>query len=124
MRNKHGTPALGYQQPQHHNSLFIHIIAFVSAKKLSNHIVQINTFMLKKHVSKISQETSLPQHVRARKHTIQIIGRDQQFQTKLRRNMHVRHILLILVFMIIQEISRDLFQNNGTTNKKFIALAY
>ena len=44
---------------------------------------------------------------------MQIVRRHQQLQAQLRRYLHVRHVLLILVLEVVVEVLADFFQHDS-----------
>lgn len=49
---------------------------------------------------------------------IQEISSHQELQAQLRRNIHVRHIDLVLVLFIVAKVFADLFDNDATVEKQ------
>ena len=47
---------------------------------------------------------------------MQIIRRHQQLQTQLRRYLHVRHVLLILMLQVVVQVLADFFQHDPARN--------
>lgn len=52
------------------------------------------------------------------KSSIQEISRHQELQTQLRRNVHVRHVDLVLVLFIVAKVFADLFDNDTTAKQQ------
>lgn len=53
---------------------------------------------------------------RVRKHTVQVISRHQQFQTQLKREVHIGHILRIFEFLIVIEVFADFLEHQAAAN--------
>lgn len=54
--------------------------------------------------------------------SIQVVGRHQEFQAQLRRDIHIRHIGLVLVLLVVKEVFADFLENDTTAKASTLAV--
>jgi hypothetical protein len=81
----------------HHSTRSI-FVPFIAPTASTNHCVaEISSEYLLHHLS-----------------TVQIIRRNQQFQTQLRRNLHIRDVLALGMFLAVIEVFADFLEHDAT----------